>query len=157
MFTLKRTRLGATYRIGVLYINETLIEQAIEDISIQATVDGELLDLFNIVGSMRFVTDSTEYIAPFSGEDFLEEKTGVLYVTITENLDPGIYRTYLVDYAVLPGVCGYGVLGAIQGGNRSMFILQVPVVVQVQSLPQDWRTEVALAAQPFAVSTIIRP
>jgi hypothetical protein len=57
----------------------------------------------------------------------------------------------------LPGVCGYGLFGSIQGGQKSQFQHETPIVLQVQVLPEDWETDVIITAQPYVVQTVIRP
>lgn len=156
MFTIKGTLYGITYLIPVIYINETLIEQEISGVKVQASNSSVLFDLYGVTGSMRFVTDSTEYTAPFQGSDFTTEKTGSLFIVVTEALSIGLHRGYLVNYIDIPGACGYGISGSIQAGNRSRLVADSGIVLQVQSLPGDWRSDLALTAQQYPVDTITR-
>lgn len=155
MFTLFRERYGVSYQIPVIYINSLNEEYSFDDITVTSTLASETLSLV-MAGSMRFVADSVEYVAPFDGSDFLTEKTGTLYLTITEDLDTGLHQTYLLDSILIPGVCGFGVLGTIQGGQVTQYITESPIVVQVQALPENWLASAQSVAQPYIVSTIIR-
>lgn len=157
MFYLHRTLKTVTIPVSLLVVEETLIEFAYTDLTFHATSADDILELYGLTGTMRFVSDSTEYTAPLDGGDFTTEKTGTLYLKITENLSSGLYRAYLKNSRVLPGACGYSVLGMMQGGNKVNVTVNMPLVIQVQSLPADWRSAATAAAQQYVVDTITRP
>lgn len=156
MFTFTRENDGIVYAIPVLFINETGSEQVFEHISIVSSFASETLTLA-MSGSLRFVSESVEYVGPFSGADFLTEREGTLYITITEDLSPGIHQTFFINAIEFPGVCGFGVFGCIQGGRTCEFRCNTPIVLQVQALPENWNADVVEKAQPYVISTIIRP
>ena len=156
MFTFQRTRFGNTYPVPVFFINKTQEEQAFDSVTISASTDAETLELV-MAGSMRFVSESVEYVAPFDGSDFVTAREGTLYITITETLSAGLYQTFFLNALLIPGVCGYGLFGSIQGGQVSTYHTQTPIILQVQALPENWETSVLVTVQPYAVSTVIRP
>lgn len=156
MFVFKRKRFGNTYPVPVFFINKTQEEQTFEHVLISASAEAETLELL-MSGTMRFVSETVEYIAPFTGSDFLVEREGTLSITITESLPAGLYQTFFINSLIFPGVCGYGLFGSVQGGQMSKFRHNTPIVLQVQALPENWETDIVVTAQPFAVPTIIRP
>jgi hypothetical protein len=155
MFIFQRNRFGNIYPVPVFFINETQKEQTFENVIISATAEAETLELL-MTGTIRFVSETVEYVAPFIGDDFLTAREGTLYITITESLPAGLYQTFFINSIIFPGVCGYGLLGSIQAGQMSKFRQNTPLVLQVQSLPEDWGTDVLVTTQPYAVPTIIR-
>jgi len=157
MFTIKKIRYDITYLVPIIYVNQILIEHEETSVTLQAATTYDTLELYGFSGSMRFVEDDlTEYNAPLQGSDFLTAKTGSLFILISENIPFGLYRSYLVDSALIPGVCGWGVLGCVQGGNNSRYIEEAPIVLQVQSLLDDWIPGI-VSTQQYAVNTIVRP
>jgi hypothetical protein len=156
MFVFQRTRYGNTYPVPVFFINKTQEEQTFENVTISASTDAETLELV-MTGTMRFVSETVEYVAPFDGSDFVTAREGTLYITITESLSAGLYQTFFVNSILIPGVCGYGLFGSIQGGQVSRFQHNTPIVLQVQALPEDWVSGVLATVQPYSVPTVIRP
>lgn len=157
MFHFYRTKYDITYPLSVIYINKTLVEHEEINVIIQADASDETVNLYGLSGSMRFMVGSTEYSAPLQGSDFLSAKTGSLFLFISDNLPFGLYRAYLRGIKPLAGVCGRGLLGYTQGGNVLQCVEEHSVVLQVQSLPEDWRTGIISTAQQYAVDTIVRP
>lgn len=157
MFILEQTTYGITVPIAMIYVNDVQGEHAESDVTMTAEQSDDELDLVGMTGSMRFHDGTTEYTAPFQGSDFLSGKTGTLYIRITDTLAVGVYDARLQDTHPLYGVCGWGVSGMIQAGNVMAATQDLGLVVRIQSLPDDWETLAAIAAQPYGVPMITRP
>lgn len=158
MFTLTQTYNGVAVPLSLLTLGGLNTEQAFPGISIVASQNKDSLDLVELVGTGRFVDDGEiEYPFPLQGSDFLTEKTGILYLTITEALDAGWHTGGLGNIVTLPGVCGYAGYGLIQPGNAIPYVMSLGILCRVYVLPDFWTLpETVVVGTPYTVPTIIR-
>jgi hypothetical protein len=100
----------------------------------------------------RDTSTSESFNFPLAGSDFSTERTGTLWLAVTESLTAQVTRASFVAQLPIPGVCGYGVCGFIQGANETYLQQVLPCSIRVQTLPIGVQASQGL---PYVVTKIL--